>query len=121
MTTTRTYPKRTATVLCALAALALLSAFAANPAHAWNTKYPEPAYTKTNGNNSFWFRWNAESGVTGSQTDWRYYVCANTYMDNAQVEQHNGAAGPGANSCTGLLVRSPWRSPAVRGGDVRPC
>jgi hypothetical protein len=106
----RTFPARAATVLCALAALAMISAFAARPAHAWNTKYPEPAYTKTNGNNSFWFRWNAETGVTGSQTDWRYYVCANTYMDNAQVEQHNGTAGPGAANCSGLLVNGPWTS-----------
>jgi plastocyanin len=117
MTTTRTYPKRAATVLCALAALALLSAFAANPAHAWNTKYPEPAYTKTSGNNSFWFRWNAESGVTGSSTDWRYYVCANTYMDNAQVESHNGTAGPGAANCTGLLVNSAWTTRPS--GDIK--
>ena len=117
MTTTRLHPKRAATLLCALAALVLVSALAANPAHAWNTKYPEPAYTKTSSNNSFWFRWNAESGVSGSSTDYRYYVCANTYMDNAQVEVHNGTAGPGAANCTGLLVSSPW---SVRpSGDIK--
>ncbi|MEA2444137.1 MAG: hypothetical protein QOJ12_1429, partial [Thermoleophilales bacterium] len=76
------------------------------------TSYNEPAYTKTNGNNAFWFQWQAFNGWNGGSNtpNYTYYLCANTYKNGAQVEAHNGTAGPGAANCT-----SPLRSASGAG------
>ena len=109
---------RTLTI-CVAAALCSLAALGATTAQASVERYPEPAYTKTSGNNSYWFRWTAIkgfNGVTGGD-DYRYYLCANTYHNGTQEEFHNGSAGPGAANCSNLLVSSPWSTPPS--GDFR--
>src|SRR3712207_7070009 len=62
----------------------------------------EPAYTKTNGNNAFWFQWQAFNGHNGGSNtpNYTYYLCANTYRNGIQVEAHQGTNGPGAVNCT---------------------
>jgi len=87
-----------------LACLAALTAIAvcASSAQASITGYQEPAYTKTNGNNSFWYAWQAFNGWNGGSNtpNYTYYLCANTYRNGVQVEAHQGTNGPGSTNCT---------------------
>lgn len=87
-----------------LACLAALTAMAvcASSAQASITGYQEPAYTKTNANNAFWFQWQAFNGWNGGSNtpNYTYYLCANTYRNGVQVEAHNGTNGPGSTNCT---------------------
>src|SRR4051794_24177436 len=110
MTTRLRIPTRSPVALLALFAFVLATAVAARPAHAELAAYAEPAYTKTNANNTYWFHWTAIKGVNGTQDDYRYYVCYSTTKDGTQVEFHGGANGPGSTNCTGNLVSAPWSS-----------
>src|SRR4051812_19573117 len=93
------------TFLTCAAAICSLAAIGASTAHAGAFPYAEPSYTKTNGNNAFWFHWKAESGVTaGGATSNVFYTCANTHRDSTQIEAHQGTNGPGAFNCTGSLT-----------------
>lgn len=71
------------------------------------TAYNEPAFTKTSGNNSFWFRWNKRQSYdfNGNAFD-SYYLCFTTTKDGVLAENHNGNAGPGSQNCTGNLAGS---------------
>ena len=93
--------------LLLVACTAVLAAAFTSSASASITGYNEPAYTKTNGNNAFWFQWQAFNGWNGGSNtpNYTYYMCANTYRNGVQVEAHNGTAGPGATNC-GSPVRS---------------
>jgi plastocyanin len=89
--------------------LALLAVAAA--ASASTSAYSEPTYTKTSGNNTYWFRWNAVTGSDGNgNTDYRYYLCLKTYHNNALEENSNHTNGPGSTNCTGN-VRSTSAGP----------
>jgi len=105
--------RTTRTLLCALLALCSIAALGATTAQASVERYPEPAYTKTSGNNSYWFRWTAIKGFNGinGSDDYRYFICANTYRNGAQEEFHNGTNGPSSANCSSLLTSSPWATP----------
>ena len=111
-------PGRVATV----AAILLLLAIGTDSALADTSAYTEPPYTKTTGNNAFWFGWQAVNGVGSSGVDYRYYLCINTYRDTGsgsqQVEFSNGTNGPGSTNCTGSLRSGP--SPSTGNNAFQP-
>ena len=86
----------------------------AAPAGAALQAYNEPTYTKTNGNNAFWYHWTTPYGSNGSgQGVYAQYLCFKTYRtpppNGPQVldETSNGSAGgPGSQNCTGWLAQS---------------
>ena len=91
-------------ILLPLAAVAVLLGFASAPASAEMAGYNEPAYTKTNANNVYWYAWKAEDGFNyQGQTDYRYYHCLRTERNGIAVETSNGTNGPGTTNCTGTL------------------
>jgi hypothetical protein len=70
--------------------------------------YPEPTFTKTSGNNAYWFHWTAVTGVdSNGATDYRYYLCLSTYHNGVQEEFSNGTIGPGSANCTAALRSGP--------------
>ncbi len=78
------------------------------PAYAGVQAYDEPAYTKTNGNNAYWFAWTAVTGVdSGGNTRYEYYLCFRTEQNGILVESSNGTNGPGSTNCTGSLRSGP--------------
>lgn len=99
------------TLVLPLLACAVLAAHAA-PAQASVVLYPEPTYTKTAGNNAFWWRWTTPYGTTGGgQGVYAQFLCFKTYRtpppNGPQVleEDSNGSAGgPGSQNCTTLLA-----------------
>jgi hypothetical protein len=101
--------------LAAVVVLATGSATAHATVAAWN----EPGYTKTSGNNAYWFNWQA---VTGSDengaTRYEYYLCFSTYDNGATVESSNGTNGPGTVNCTGSLRSGP--TPTTGNYGVQP-
>src|SRR5215217_7549740 len=80
--------------------------------------YDEPAYTKTNGNNAYWFHWTAVNGTAGGVTDYRYYLCLFTYHNGTLEESSNGSNGPGSPGCTNSLRSGP--SPASGDEGFKP-
>ncbi len=81
----------------------------AAPAVAGVAPVSEPTYTKTAGNNAFWYSWSAIQGYNqdGSANN-TWYLCFHTYDTSpngsqAEVETSNGANGPGSSNCTGNL------------------
>src|SRR3954447_11626856 len=80
--------------------------------------YSEPVYTKTAGNNAYWFAWTA---VTGSDengnTRYEYYLCFNTYDNGNQVESSSGTNGPGSANCTGSLRSGSSQSSGTYGAE----
>src|SRR3954447_23970557 len=80
-----------------IATCAVLLGVTAGTALASTSAYTEPTYTKTSGNNSFWYHWNAVTGVDGAgNTDYRYYLCIKTYHNNILEETSNHTNGPGS-------------------------
>ena len=78
------------------------------PAQAGTSGYAEPAYTKTAGNNAYWWHWNAITGAnSGGATDYTYYLCLDTYANGAHIETSSGSNGPGTANCTGTLRSGP--------------
>ena len=57
----------------------------------------EPRFTKTAGNNSYWWQWQA---VPSSA----YFLCFSTYQNGVQVEGNNHTQGPGSPNCTNSLA-----------------
>jgi len=101
-------------ILACLAALTVM-AVCASSASATISGYQEPAYTKTPGNNTYWFNWQAFQGHDpNGNNDNRYYLCEWTERNNVVIENHNGSSGPGATNCTGLLR---WNGGGVNGGN----
>src|SRR5215218_8520168 len=93
-------------ILACLAALTVM-AVCASSASASISGYQEPAYTKTNGNNTYWFNWQAFLGHdSNGNDDYRYYLCERTERNGVVIENNNGTAGPGATNCTGSLRTS---------------
>ena len=105
---------RPAAALAAALAVALLAGLAlSTSASATVTGYNEPAYTKTNGNNSFWWQWQAVDGYDSNiNTVYTYYLCFRTLQNNVIAENSDGTNGPGpANpNCTGSLRSGPTPS-----------
>jgi len=100
MNTPRRPSRRILACLAALTALAVCT----SSASASISGYQEPAFTKTNANNTYWFNWVAFQGHDpNGNNDNRYYLCEWTERNNVVIENHNGSAGPGATNCTGLL------------------
>lgn len=99
-------------IVALLVCTAVLGAAFASSASASITGYNEPAYTKTNANNAFWFQWQAFTGTNGSNnsSNYTYYLCANTYRNGVQVEAHNGTNGPGSTNCTTSVRNGPTPS-----------
>jgi hypothetical protein len=74
------------------------------PASAVVTASVEPTFTRTTGNNTYWFHWTAVTGIDANgNTDYRYFLCLATYHNNVQEEFSNGTNGPGSQNCTGSL------------------
>ena len=89
--------------LATIAALAVVCAFAPS-ASATIVAYNEPTFTKTSGNNAFFFNWVAVNGVdSNGVTNYTYYLCINTYRNNLLDEASNGTQGPGSANCTNSL------------------
>src|SRR3954462_5863731 len=66
--------------------------------------YNEPTYTKTNGNNTYWYSWTATDGANGDGSpNYTYYVRLTTWHNNVQEEFSNGTNGPSSANCTGSL------------------
>jgi len=65
--------------------------------------YNEPSYTKTTGNNAYFFHWTAVNGSSGSNDDYQYYLCFRTERNGIAVETSNGTNGPGSQNCTGNM------------------
>jgi plastocyanin len=109
--------------LAALAAVSLLGCLALSAsASASVTGYNEPTYTKTNGNNTYWYAWTAVNGLSedangNSRTDYRYYLCFNTYRNGIKEEASNGTNGPGSTNCTASFrsISSPTPSSGNNG------
>lgn len=76
--------------------------------------YPEPSFTKTAANNSFWFQWTATTGVNNEASNgspnYNYFMCIKTYVNNDvnnPAEDSSGTnGGPGSQNCTGYLRTS---------------
>jgi hypothetical protein len=69
--------------------------------------YDEPAYTKTSGNNAYWFAWQSVDGTdSNGNTMYTYYICFRTERNGVPVETSNGSNGPGSQNCTGNLRNS---------------
>src|SRR4051812_6191327 len=85
--------------------LALVAAMAhGSIASAGVTPSPEPPFTKTAGNNSYWFNWNAQTGIdSNGDTNYTYYLCFSTYHNNVLEEESHGINGPGSPNCTYTL------------------
>lgn len=99
-----------------LAALAMLCAFAASTAHAGTAAWNEPTYTKTTGNNVYWFHWTAINGLLeNGSTDYRYYQCIKTYHNGVLEENSNHTSGPSSPNCTGSLRSGPTPSSGDQG------
>ena len=93
-----------------MAGILLALAFV-GPAHAGVQAYDEPAYTKTSGNNTYWFAWNAVTGVDSNGNDrYEYYLCFRTERNGILVESSNGTNGPGSENCTTSLRNGPTPS-----------
>ena len=85
----------------------------AAPASAAVTMYNEPTYTKTSGNNAFWWQWTTPLGnaMGGGGPVYAQYLCFRTFRtpppNGPQVleETSNGSAGgPGSSNCTNWLA-----------------
>jgi plastocyanin len=104
MNTLRRPSRRILAFVACLTALAVCT----SSASASISGFQEPAYTKTNGNNSYWFNWQAALGHDINGNDlYTYYLCARTERNGITVENHNGPAGPGATNCTTSLRSGP--------------
>src|SRR5215208_137920 len=98
------YPGKFAVVVGVLAATCLALLMLTEDASALVTGYNEPAYTKTAGNNAYWYNWTAVTGLdSNGNTNYTYYLCINTYHNGIQEELSNGTNGPGSTNCTGSL------------------
>ena len=101
--------RRSAVTVAALV-LAVL-AVGVTPASAGVAAYSEPAYTKTAANNSYWFSWQAVTGLNeNNTTNYTYYHCLTTLQNNIEVESSDGTNGPGSTNCTGSLRSGPTPS-----------
>jgi PKD domain-containing protein len=88
-----------AIVVGTLVLLALVSRASADV-----TASVEPSFTRTTGNNSYWFHWTAVTGIDANgNTDYTYFLCLATYHNNVQEEFSNGTNGPGSQNCTTSL------------------
>ena len=86
----------------------LLALLCVPSANAGVQAYDEPAYTKTSGNNAYWFAWTAVTGVdSNGNTRYEYYLCFRTEQNGILVENSNGTNGPGSTNCTGSLRSGP--------------
>ncbi|MEV4422728.1 PKD domain-containing protein [Patulibacter sp. NPDC049589] len=105
--------RRVLRLLAPLLACVVLAAHAA-PAQSAVTASVEPTYTKTAGNNAFWWHWTTPFGSNGSgQGVYAEYLCFKTYRTPPQggspilEEDSNGSAGgPGSTNCSGWLAQS---------------
>src|SRR3954453_15939098 len=114
----RTHPTSMVRALCALAALTVVAMFAAQSAQAGVIAYGEPTYTKTNGNNPYVFRWQAQPGFHESQDDFRYFLCEDTYQNGVKAGGHDVTQGPGSTDCSGLVWgTSPYNKANPPQGD----
>ncbi|WP_041730697.1 PKD domain-containing protein [Conexibacter woesei] len=83
------------------------------PASAVVQGYAEPTYTKTSGNDAFWWRWTATTGGDANgNVNYTWYLCFRTYANGVLVEDSNGTSGPGTQNCTGSLRSGPSPSQA---------
>jgi hypothetical protein len=83
----------------------------------------KPAYTKTTGNATFWWHWNAIDGNSNGSTDYRYIICYSTFHNglieegagnpNDSAAQHCAFARLGNSSATGTVSRSPYTASTV--------
>ena len=91
MNTLRRPSRRILTFAACLTALAVCT----SSASASISGYQEPAYTKTNANNTYWFNWQAFQGHDpNGNNDNRYYLCERTERNNVTIENYNYLAGP---------------------------
>src|SRR4051812_30682869 len=84
----------------ALAALAVL--VPATTALGAVTAYNEPAYTRTAGNDTFWWAWQGRTGLDAAgNADYRYLLCGTTLRDGVVAES---AATPNdaGNGCASV-------------------
>lgn len=91
-----------ASLVVAMAVAALLHPASADAAI---TAYAEPAFTKTAGNNTFWWHWEAVdgSGPAGA-ADLRWWMCRRTFRTGMLIDGSDGLNGPGSSRCP--LMRS---------------
>lgn len=110
--------RRIIVLLIGVCALGLAAAAAPAPAPASIQAYNEPAFTKTTGNDAFFWHWVAVNGTDESaNTNYTYFLCFFTYRDNVTVESSNGTTGgPGSSNCTGTLRSGPTPSSGDFGG-----
>jgi plastocyanin len=101
-------PQKFRVAACALVATSLALLVLSADASALVSGYTEPGYTKTAGNNAYWYNWTAVTGVdSNGNTNYTYYLCINTYHNGMQEEFSNGTNGPGSTNCTGSLRSGP--------------
>src|SRR3954470_2302455 len=98
---------------------AVVATMASAPrAHALVTGSQEPAYTKTNGNNTYFWNWQAVTGVDENNvTRYEDYLCFCTFVNGIQQETSNGTNGPGSQNCTGSLRSSASPSSGTYGAS----